>query len=164
MSPFMPTLSLTWQGFEEYGNLTLQTEPSVNTIRAVAVDIPMEAHYADELSGLKISKIVGEFAVKHLINSLKRVFYNYYLRDLSVGSIELPVGFTLLTLGLIFGGYNWVHSARLGILTPTGTVMIAALAIMLGIQLLLAFLAADIQAVPTRPISRSLKKRRHSPL
>ena len=136
----------------------------LNTIRAVAVDIPMEAHYADEVSGLKISKIVGEFAVKHLINSLKRVFYNYYLRDLSVASIELPVGFTLLTIGLIFGGYHWVHSARLGILTPTGTVMIAALAIMLGIQFLLAFLAADIQAVPTRPISRSLKKRRQSPL
>ncbi len=132
----------------------------LNTLRAVTVDIPMEAHYADEVSGLKISKIVGEFAFKHLINSFKRVFYNYYLRDLSVASIELPVGISLLTLGISFGGYHWFQSASLGILTPTGTVMIATLSILLGIQFLLAFLAADISAIPTRPISRSLKIRR----
>ena len=37
----------------------------LNTLRAVVIDIPMEAKYGDEISNLKISRIVGEFLVKH---------------------------------------------------------------------------------------------------
>lgn len=33
----------------------------LNTLRAVVVDVPMSAKYADEVSNLKISKIIGEF-------------------------------------------------------------------------------------------------------
>ena len=52
----------------------------------------MDARYGDEVSNLKISRIAGEFLVKHARNFGKRLFYNYYLRDLSVASIELPLG------------------------------------------------------------------------
>lgn len=64
----------------------------LNTLRAVVVDVPMESVYADEVSNLKISKIIGEFALKHIRNFSKRIFYNYYLRDMSVASLELPLG------------------------------------------------------------------------
>ncbi|WP_459200420.1 glycosyltransferase family 2 protein, partial [Pseudomonas tremae] len=59
----------------------------LNTLRAVAIDIPMDAKYEDEVSNLKISKIIGEFFVKHMRNMGKRIFYNYYLRDMSLASI-----------------------------------------------------------------------------
>ena len=49
----------------------------LNTLGAVVLDVPMQAHYGDEVSGLHIRKIVGEFLVKHLRNSAKRVFYNH---------------------------------------------------------------------------------------
>src|SRR3546814_3938036 len=53
----------------------------LNTLRSVVIDIPMDAHYGDEVSNLKIKKIIGEFLIKHLRNTGKRIFYNYYLRD-----------------------------------------------------------------------------------
>ncbi|WP_084435668.1 glycosyltransferase family 2 protein [Desulfomicrobium escambiense] len=131
----------------------------LNTLRAVVLDVPMVAKYADEVSGLKISKIAAEFMVKHLKNFLKRLFYNYYLRDLSLASIELPIGLVLLTFGAIFGGYHWINSASANSVTSSGTVMLAALPVLMGIQFILAFLGHDISSVPTRPISRSLQVR-----
>jgi dolichol-phosphate mannosyltransferase len=123
----------------------------LNVMRAVAVDIPMSAKYADEVSGLKVSKIVGEFLVKHTRNFAKRIFYNYYLRDLSPASLELPIGLLLLVFGICYGAYHWFKSVQAGIPTPTGTVMLAALPILMGLQFVLAFIGQDIGSVPRRP-------------
>jgi len=126
----------------------------LNTLRAVVVDVPMNAQYGNEVSNLKISAIVGEFFIKHVRNCLKRIFYNYYLRDMSLASIELPVGLLLLFYGCSFGAYNWMSSLHEGVATPAGTVMLAALPILMGAQLILAFLAYDIANVPRRPLHR----------
>jgi len=123
----------------------------LNTLRAVVVDVPMDAKYGDEVSNLKISKIIGEFLAKHARNFTKRVFYNYYLRDMSLASIELPVGLIMLFSGFGFGAYQWFNSLQAGIATPAGTVMLAALPILMGMQLILAFLGYDIANVPRRP-------------
>ncbi|WP_256733886.1 glycosyltransferase family 2 protein [Pseudomonas reactans] len=123
----------------------------LNTLRAVVVDVPMHAKYGDEISNLKVSKIVGEFFFKHVRNFGKRIFYNYYLRDLSLASIELPIGLIMLAGGLVFGATHWVESMYSGVPTPAGTVMLAALPIILGIQFILAFLGQDIASVPRRP-------------
>lgn len=130
----------------------------LNAIRALVVDVPMDASYGDEVSNLRISKIVGEFFVKHLRNFSKRIFYNYYLRDMSLASIELLVGMAVLGFGIIYGGYHWAHSAQAGILTPSGTVMLSALSIFVGIQLLLGFIGYDISSVPVRPIHRNMRR------
>ena len=126
----------------------------LNTLRAVVVDIPMDAKYGDEVSNLKISNIVGEFFFKHIRNFVKRIFYNYYLRDMSLASIEMPIGMLMLLFGIVFGGYHWIYSLQTGSLTPIGTVMLSALSIIIGIQFILAFLAYDIFSVPRRPIHR----------
>lgn len=124
----------------------------LNTLRAVVVDVQMHAKYGDEVSNLKISKIVGEFFVKHVRNFVKRVFYNYYLRDMSLASIELPLGLALFGGGAVYGGAQWFFSASEGVVTPAGTVMLSALPILMGVQLILAFLAYDISAVPRRAV------------
>ncbi len=124
----------------------------LNTLRAVVVDVPMDAKYGDEVSSLKISNIVGEFLVKHTRNFLKRIFYNYYLRDLSLASIELPLGALMLFAGASYGLWHWILSAQQGGITPAGTVMLSALPVLMGVQLILAFLAYDIASVPQRPI------------
>lgn len=126
----------------------------LNTLRAVVVDVPMDAQYGDEVSNLKISKIVGEFLVKHARNFVKRIFYNYYLRDMSLASIELPLGALLFVSGCSFGIYHWIHSLQEGVTTPAGTVMLAALPILMGTQLMLAFLGYDIANVPRRPFHK----------
>lgn len=132
----------------------------LNTLRAVVVDVPMDAKYGMEVSNLKISKIVGEFLFKHARNFVKRVFYNYYLRDLSIASIELPVGLLLLLFGVIYGCYHWLESAQLGLQTPAGTVMLAAMPVLMGLQFILAFIGYDINSVPTRPIHRNIRRTR----
>jgi len=128
----------------------------LNTLRAAVVDIPMHAHYADEESGLKISKILADFTFKHLRNLFKRIFYNYFLRDMSIASIELVAGLLLVAFGLIYGGYHWVDSEVRSVSTPTGIIMLATLPIIIGFQLLLAFLAFDIANAPRRSISADL--------
>lgn len=135
----------------------------LNTLRAVVVDVPMDANYGDEISNMKISKIIGEFLLKHCRNFLKRIFYNYYLRDVSLASIELPLGILLLIFGLSFGGWNWWLASLGGITTPAGTVMLSALPVLMGLQLVLAFLAYDIASVPRRPRHQRLRSLRDIP-
>jgi dolichol-phosphate mannosyltransferase len=129
----------------------------LNLARAVVVDIPMAAKYADEVSNLKISAVAGEFFGKHLRNFGKRIVYNYYLRDMSLASIELPLGTGLLLFGLLFGSVQWIASVRSGIPATTGTVMLGVLPILMGLQFILSFLAYDIAATPRRVLSRLRK-------
>lgn len=48
----------------------------LNMVRAVVVDIPMEAVYGSEVSNLTIGRIVGEFFVKNIKNFFKRIYFN----------------------------------------------------------------------------------------
>ena len=122
------------------------------TFRAVVVDVPMQARYGDETSNLRIGRILGEFLYKHMRNTGKRIFYNYFLRDLSAASIAMALGVPLLTFGVLFGGWTWFDAARDHTGTPAGTVMLAALPILVGGQLLLSFLAYDMTSMPRRPL------------
>jgi len=132
----------------------------LNTLQAVVADVPMDASYGDEVSNLKISKIVTEFLFKHIRNFGKRIFYNYYLRNMSLASIELPLGVLMFTGGSIYGAVHWIQSARAGVETPAGTVMLAAVPILMGMQLILAFLSNDIASVPKRPLHKKTALRR----
>jgi len=131
----------------------------LGTVRAKVVDIPMEAVYGDEVSNLKISKILGEFLRKHLANMIKRICYNYFLRDMSVASLELLFGMPIFIFGIAFGIFHWVFSVKQGISTPIGTVMISALSVVCGLQLVLAFLSFDFANVPRRALH--LARRTH---
>ena len=129
----------------------------LNTLRAVVVDVPMDARYGDEESNLKISKIMKDFLLKNLANFLKRLFYNYYLRDMSIASIELPLGVVLLLAGSVFGMIHWHDSLVHGRASPAGTVILAALTILVGLQLVLSFISYDIASVPKIPRYKRLR-------
>ena len=64
----------------------------LNIMGAVVVDVPMQAKYGNERSNLRIFRAMFEFSAKHWINTAKRIFYAYFLRDFSVASIELVLG------------------------------------------------------------------------
>jgi len=119
--------------------------------RAVVWDVPMQARYGTEKSNLSIIKTLWEFPWKHFKNFHKRLFYNYYLRDVSAASIELPLGIVLWWFGLIFGISAYNQSMDTGVAATTGTVMISVVPLILGFQLLLAFVSHDVSSVPTRP-------------
>ena len=122
-------------------------------IKAVVRDIPMPARYGLETSNLRLRKIIWEFPRRHAINHLKRIFYSYYLREWSPASFELPLGVVLFFGGITAGVNFWIGSSNTGIPATVGEVMISALPIILGFQLILAFLNYDVYKEPKRPIS-----------
>ncbi|KUE90269.1 glycosyl transferase family 2 [Cupriavidus necator] len=128
----------------------------LNVLRAVVVDIPMESVYGNEVSNLNIKKVALEFPGKYLSRFVKRLFYSYFLRDFNFGSVELLFGLLLVVVGAGFGFWHWHLSVLAGISATSGQVMLAALPILVGIQLLVSAIGYDISSVPKDPVHNAL--------
>lgn len=128
----------------------------LNIVRASVMDIPMSARYSDEKSSLEVRNVVFEFLFRHGINTAKRIFYNYFLRDFSVASIQLVLGSALLLFGLTFGVWKWLDYGYRAVAAPTGTVMLAVMTTLIGIQLILGFLAFDMRPGHSSPVHKKL--------
>ena len=128
----------------------------LNTLRAVVKDIPMDSVYADEESNLKIGKVLPEFLRKHASRLWRRYVYNYLVRDFNVGTLYSLFGSLLVVVGSAFGAMHWLDSALSNHPATSGTVMLAALPILVGIQFLIAFLHYDVSNLPVEPLSHSL--------
>lgn len=126
----------------------------LGTVGAVVEDVPMHARYADEVSNLRISRVLLPFLAGHVRNFLKRLFYRYVLRDFSIASVELMAGVALLGFGLVYGMGHWLEGLRTGVPNTVGTVVVTALSLLMGLQLVLAFLSWDMGSVPRRPLQR----------
>ena len=126
----------------------------LNIARAVVRDIPMDAVYGDEQSSLRIHRVITQFAVKHVRNAARRVLYNYYLRDFNLASIEAPLGLAALLFGVLFGGAHWLQAFHGAPYASAGTVMVAALPIIVGVQMLLSAINYDVQNVPSVPLQK----------
>ena len=126
----------------------------LNLARAMVIDCPMQARYGDEKSNLKIRRVLFEFPIKHFRNFLKRIAYTYYLRDFTLASLELPIGLFLTSFGVISGLANFVASRELNQATPTGTLILISMSVLVGIQFILSFFSYDIDSAPTKPISK----------
>jgi glycosyltransferase involved in cell wall biosynthesis len=124
----------------------------LGTLAAVVEDVPIDSVYGNEVSSLKIRQVLFEFPGRHLVNLGKRIFYNYFLRDFSLASLQLLTGMILLAFGIIFGSLKWSGSIAAGTAVSAGTVMLAALPTLLGVQLLLSFLAYDMSNQPRIPL------------
>jgi glycosyltransferase involved in cell wall biosynthesis len=130
----------------------------LSTLGANMVEVPMEAVYADEKSNLSELNALMTFPPLHLRNLGKRILYNYFLRGFSAASLQLAGGLLLTLFGLGFGIKSWVAAAALGEPATAGTVMISALPIFVGFQLLLNFLSHDVASAPRAPIHRYLSR------
>jgi hypothetical protein len=128
----------------------------LGTVRALVKDVPMDSVYAEEESNLRISKVAPEFLRKQLLRLAKRYVYSYWVRDFNMGSIYSLTGGLLLLWGVVFGLYQWAQSAAHNTVASSGTVMFAALPVIIGIQFLIAFLHIDIESAPREPLSRTL--------
>ena len=128
----------------------------LNTVGAVVLDVPMEARYAGENSNLRVSRVFLEFLWKHASNYVKRLFYNYFLRGFSIASVELVAGLVLLPYGIAFSLVKWAEAEAQNRYASAGTVMIGALSIIIGFQLLLSFLNEDMRALPQSPLQNRL--------
>lgn len=128
----------------------------LGTLRAVVRDVPMPARYGDEVSNIRIARIVGPFAVKHMHNLIRRIAGQYFIRDFNVATVELICGAASVLFGVAYALY-WISVREPGQAASAGVVMAAALPLIIGVQLLLQALNFDVLSVPTRPIHPQLR-------
>lgn len=103
---------------------------------------------ADQQSSLSIRRVLFEFPPKLLRMFLRRIVLQYFLFDINLGSVYLFFGSILMLAGTAFGIAKWIQTLHTGEPRTTGTVMFAALPIMIGVQMLLNALMYDVQFAP----------------
>lgn len=128
----------------------------LGTLRACVHDMPMPTIYDSETSHLVPHRMIFPLLWRHGCNFLRRIVYSYFLRDFSLASIEWTIGPLLILFGVVFGLFEWVAAEQSGTTATAGTVMLAALPIILGAQALLSALNFDIANQPRVAIHPTL--------
>ncbi|HEX6099548.1 MAG TPA: glycosyltransferase family 2 protein [Thermoanaerobaculia bacterium] len=120
---------------------------------AVVKEVPMPARYAGETSSLSITRVVRQFPGKLFASLLRRLVLKNFVYDFNMESFHILTGLPLLLAGLLYGGYHWWWYSSRNLVAPSGTVVLSALLIMLGMQLLISAVNLDLQSVPREPIN-----------
>jgi len=121
--------------------------------RAVVEDVHIPARYGNEASGLSEVGILLQFPPRLFAAAARRIWIQHLVRDFGLLAVFLITGLCLATFGAAFGSYHWYHSLIAGVGAPGGTVMIAALCLVLGLQCLLQAVLLDVQSQPKEPLS-----------
>jgi glycosyltransferase involved in cell wall biosynthesis len=119
---------------------------NINNLRVTDVSIP--AVYGDEVSHMKIWKIIPSFTIFLVKGFFKRITYKYLLRGIHPIFLFLFFGSLLFVWGFFFGIFTWINSVKNIMPATTGTVMLAVLPLLMGFELLLWALVLDIQEEP----------------
>jgi glycosyltransferase involved in cell wall biosynthesis len=132
----------------------------LNILRARVADVQMQARYADEKSSMSLVRVLFSFPGLLLRGGLRRFYWRYLIEDFGAVSICVLAGLPLVLFGTAFGLWHWWLSIREGIPATAGTVLVAALPVILGFQLLLTAVLLDVGASPrdARPRSRRLRR------
>ena len=120
----------------------------LNVLDIPVKDVPIPARYGDERSYLRVRRVLLPFAVLLVRRTFYRIYIKYMIRDFSPIAVFLLTGLPLFVWGIVFGAYQWWNHAQQGIATPTGTVIVSVVPLILGFQLLLKALVLDIQNSP----------------
>jgi len=125
---------------------------NLSLLRAVVRDVYIPARYPGAKSHLSESRAALQFPAQLLRGFLRRIRIQYFVRDFSAVSLYVLCGSLLTLFGGIWGAWHFFVSSQTGVVATTGTVMIAVLPIIVGVQLLLQALTLDVQGSPTTPI------------
>lgn len=122
----------------------------LNIAQVAATDVPIPAVYGNEQSSIRLSKVIPELVSLLTAGFWRRIWYRYVLWSFSPIALLLVGGLMLFVFGI--GVAVWVAFQAAGSPAATaGTVMLAALPLMIGTQLLVSALQLDIQASPSTP-------------
>lgn len=128
----------------------------LNILQVPAVDVPIPAVYGDEVSSIRLSKVIPELVALLGRGFWRRVWYRYVLWSFSPIALLLFLGLVLFGFGLAVS--VWISFlAFTSVIATAGTVMLAALPLMVGTQMLISALQLDIQASPSTPDARPFR-------
>lgn len=123
---------------------------NLNIVRAVVKDVGIPARYGDEESTLSAGHALTAFPPGLLKGLLKRIVLRYFVYDFNMASVYMLLGVPLFLFGVIYGAVKWTESLATGEPTPLGTVMLAALPIIVALEMLLQAVNIDINSVPRK--------------
>ena len=122
----------------------------LNIAGVSAVDVPIPAVYGNEVSSIKLTKVVPELLSLLFKGFWRRIWYRDILWSFSPVALLLLVG-SFLTLCSIIAGI-WILAMTIGPDVATaGTVLVAVTPFVVGVQMLVSALQLDIQATPDKP-------------
>lgn len=117
---------------------------ALSIMGAKVADEPVPAIYGDEVSTIPVFKTTVR-ALKVVWHGFwKRIYYKYVLYGFHPIALTLFGGLLLLTIGALFGAYIIFERIVHDLSPSTGTVMLCALPLFLGFQLLLTSLIMDV--------------------
>lgn len=130
----------------------------LNVIDARVVDVSTAALYGAEQSGLRVHRILWTFPFRLLRGFAWRFVKRHVVNDFGLVAVLSLAGAAATLFGVVFGVYHWVESAATGNVATAGTVMIAVVPLILGVQMLLQALSLEVQgssgAEETRILAR----------
>lgn len=122
----------------------------LNILQVPAVDVPIPAVYGNEVSSIRLGRVIPELLNLLFRGFWRRIWYRYVLWSFSPIALLLVIGLLLVAFGL--GVAIWVcFQIVASVVATAATVMLAALPLMLGTQMLISALQLDIQASPATP-------------
>jgi len=139
---------LRWQDFADTYFFEISILGELGLRQLPIGEIEVEPIYGTERSSLSIRWALWEFPGKILRLFFRRLLLQYFLFDVNLGSLYLLGGTALLLAGSAFGIFEWVKTATTGVPRSAGTIMLVALPVLIGVQLLLNALMYDVQFAP----------------
>ena len=120
----------------------------LNTADARVVDVPINTVYGNEVSDVRISRVMWSFPPRLMRGWGFRVARKYLLMDFgAIGALGL-FGTALTLFGGIYGGYRLILANVTGVPATTGTVMFAVLPLIVGIQSVLQAFVMEVGGSP----------------
>ena len=112
-----------------------------------AKDVPIPSVYGDEVSGMRMRKVVPEISRLLFMGFWRRIFLKYVLMSFSPIALLLFTGMFLCAAGFAVG--IWALVVTPGGQSPTaGTVLLSVGPLLVGINMLVHALSLDIQQTP----------------
>lgn len=110
--------------------------------------VPMPAVYRGETSSLSIWRSLVEFPLYLVPALIRRFIHRYIWQDFTAVSVFVIIGLLSMLFGATFGAYHWIKSIETMQAATAGTVMLSAVPVIFGFQLLLQAIVLDIENVP----------------
>jgi glycosyltransferase involved in cell wall biosynthesis len=140
-------LDRSWLADRYFFETSLLVE--LNIERARVVDVALPARYGDAPSSLGIRHSLVTFPPRLIRAMARRFYWRYLIQDFGIVSVATLLGLPLVAFGVLFGAWHWMKSIQTSVPATAGTVFVAALPIILGVQLLLVAVVLDVLASPT---------------
>jgi glycosyltransferase involved in cell wall biosynthesis len=123
---------------------------SLGLAELVVRDVDMPARYGSEESSMSLWRVALDFPALLLRGLGKRILFKYFIFDFNMASVYLLIGLPMFSGSMIFGLIEWWDSVATSTPKSAGTIMLAALPIIVSFQMLLQAVQIDIDSVPRK--------------